>query len=85
MEERNLRKICIGVVVSNKMDKIISVFVQCRLQYFIYGKFVKKSCKFVAYDENNDCNIGDKVCIMEICLFSKCKCWWFVEIIECVK
>ncbi|KGE87447.1 MULTISPECIES: 30S ribosomal protein S17 [Phaeodactylibacter] len=85
MEERNLRKTRIGVVASNKMDKTISVSVQRRLQHPIYGKFVKKSRKFVAHDENNDCNIGDKVRIMETRPLSKRKRWRLVEIIERAK
>jgi small subunit ribosomal protein S17 len=85
MEERNLRKTRIGVVASNKMDKTISVSVQRRLQHPIYGKFVKKSRKFVAHDENNDCNVGDKVRIMETRPLSKRKRWRLVEIIERAK
>jgi len=85
MEERNLRKTRIGVVASNKMDKTISVSVQRRLQHPIYGKFVKKSRKFVVHDENNDCNVGDKVRIMETRPLSKRKRWRLVEIIERAK
>ncbi|MBV6654606.1 MAG: 30S ribosomal protein S17 [Mameliella sp.] len=85
MEERNLRKTRIGVVASNKMDKTISVTVQRRLQHPIYGKFVKKSRKFVAHDEKNECNIGDKVRIMETRPLSKRKRWRLVEIIERAK
>ena len=84
-EERNLRKTRIGVVASNKMDKTISVTVQRRLQHPIYGKFVKKSRKFVAHDEKNECNIGDKVRIMETRPLSKRKRWRLVEIIERAK
>ncbi|MEQ8706102.1 MAG: 30S ribosomal protein S17 [Phaeodactylibacter sp.] len=85
MEERNLRKTRVGVVASNKMDKTISVSVQRRLQHPIYGKFVKKSRKFVAHDETNECNIGDKVRIMETRPLSKRKRWRLVEIIERAK
>lgn len=85
MEERNLRKTRVGVVASNKMDKTISVTVQRRLQHPIYGKFVKKSRKFVAHDEKNECNIGDKVRIMETRPLSKRKRWRLVEVIERAK
>ncbi|TXB61940.1 30S ribosomal protein S17 [Phaeodactylibacter luteus] len=85
MEERNLRKTRVGLVTSNKMDKTISVSVERRLQHPIYGKFVKKSKKFVAHDENNDCNEGDLVRIMETRPLSKRKRWRLVEIIERAK
>lgn len=85
MENRNLRKQRIGVVTSNKMDKTISVSVERRLRHPIYGKFVKKSNKFMAHDENNDCNIGDVVRIMESRPLSKNKRWRLVEIIERAK
>lgn len=85
MEERNLRKTRVGVVASNKMDKTISVTVQRRLQHPIYGKFVKKSRKFVAHDDKNECNIGDKVRIMETRPLSKRKRWRLIEIIERAK
>ena len=85
MSERNLRKQRVGVVTSNKMTKTISVSVQRRLRHPIYGKFVKKSKKFLAHDENNDCNIGDTVRIMETRPLSKNKRWRLVEIIERAK
>ncbi|MCB0587092.1 MAG: 30S ribosomal protein S17 [Phaeodactylibacter sp.] len=85
MENRNLRKQRIGVVTSNKMDKAIAVSVERRLRHPIYGKFVKKSNKFIAHDENNDCNIGDTVRIMECRPLSKRKRWRLVEIIERAK
>jgi small subunit ribosomal protein S17 len=85
MEERNLRKTRVGVVASNKMDKTISVTVQRRLQHPIYGKFVKKSRKFVAHDDKNECNIGDKVRIMETRPLSKRKRWRLIEVIERAK
>ncbi len=85
MEERNIRKQRIGVVVSNKMDKSISVTVERRLQHPMYGKFVKKSKKFMAHDENNECNIGDKVRIMETRPLSRNKRWRMVEILEKAK
>ncbi len=83
--ERKIRKTRIGVVVSNKMTKTISVAVERRLQHPIYGKFVKKTNKFMAHDENNDCNIGDKVRIMETRPLSKNKRWRLVEILERAK
>ncbi|MDX1941167.1 MAG: 30S ribosomal protein S17 [Saprospiraceae bacterium] len=83
--ERKIRKTKVGVVVSNKMTKSISVKVERRLQHPIYGKFVKKSTKFMAHDENNDCNIGDLVRIMETRPLSKNKRWRLVEIIERAK
>ncbi len=83
--QRNLRKTRIGTVVSNAMEKSISVQVERRLRHPIYGKFVKKTKKFMAHDENNDCNVGDKVRIMEIRPMSKNKRWRLVEIIERAK
>ncbi|MCB9049193.1 MAG: 30S ribosomal protein S17 [Lewinellaceae bacterium] len=85
MENRNLRKQRTGVVTSNKMDKTIAVSVERRLRHPIYGKFVKKSKKFIAHDENNDCNIGDVVRIMESRPLSKTKRWRLVEIVERAK
>ncbi len=82
---RTLRKERTGLVVSNKMDKTITVEVQRRVKHPIYGKFVKKSSKFAAHDENNECNIGDTVRIMETRPLSKNKCWRLVEIIERAK
>lgn len=83
--ERNLRKERIGVVASNKMDKTIVVVIERRMKHPIYGKFVKKSTRFFAHDENNDCNIGDTVRIMETRPLSKKKRWRLVEIIERAK
>ena len=87
MEEikRNLRKERIGVVVSNKMDKSIVVEIERREKHPIYGKFIKKTDRFMAHDEKNECNIGDTVRIMETCPMSKRKCWRLVEIIERAK
>ncbi|MEI6407907.1 MAG: 30S ribosomal protein S17 [Bacteroidota bacterium] len=82
---RNLRKAKTGVVVSNKMDKTISVQVERRLMHPIYGKFVKRSKKFFAHDEENSCNVGDLVRIMETRPLSKNKRWRLVEIIERAK
>ncbi len=83
--ERNLRKERIGLVVSNKMEKSIVVEIERKEKHPIYGKFVKKTSKFTAHDENNDCNIGDTVRIMETRPLSKNKCWRLVEIIERAK
>jgi len=83
--ERNLRKERIGLVKSNKMDKSITVVVERKVKHPMYGKFVKKTTKFMAHDEKNECNIGDTVRIMETRPLSKNKCWRLVEIIERVK
>ena len=83
--ERNLRKERTGVIVSNKMDKSIIVQVTRKEKHPIYGKFVKKSTKFIAHDEKNECNIGDTVLIMETRPLSKNKCWRLVEIVERAK
>lgn len=85
MAERNLRKTRIGVVTSNKMEKTIAVSVERKLRHPIYGKYVKKSKKFIAHDEKNECNIGDTVRIMETRPLSKLKRWRMVEIIEKAK
>ncbi|MBR5911871.1 MAG: 30S ribosomal protein S17 [Bacteroidales bacterium] len=83
--KRNLRKERIGVVVSNKMEKSIVVEIERREKHPIYGKFIKKTNRFMAHDEKNDCNIGDTVRIMETRPLSKRKCWRLVEIIERAK
>ena len=83
--ERNLRKERIGVVVSNKMDKSIVVAVERKEKHPMYGKFVKKTTKFVAHDEKNECSEGDTVRIMETRPLSKTKNWRLVEIVEKVK
>jgi small subunit ribosomal protein S17 len=85
MEKRNLRKERTGLVVSNKMDKSIIVQIERTFKHPVYGKYVKKSNKFVAHDEENDCNIGDTVRIMETRPLSKNKNWRLVEIIERAK
>jgi small subunit ribosomal protein S17 len=82
---RALRKERTGLVTSNKMDKSITVQVERRVKHPIYKKFVKKSTRFSAHDENNECNIGDTVRIMETKPLSKNKCWRLVEIIERAK
>jgi len=83
--ERNLRKSRTGLVTSNKMDKSITVVVERREKHPIYGKFIKKSKKFIAHDEKQECNIGDKVRIMETRPLSKLKRWRLVEILERAK
>ena len=83
--ERNLRKERIGLVVSNKMEKSSVVLVERKVKHPKYGKFVKKSTKFMAHDEKNESNIGDTVRIMETRPLSKNKCWRLVEIIERAK
>ena len=85
MEKRNLRKERVGVVTSNKMDKSIVISVLRKVKHPKYGKFVKKTTKFVAHDEKNDCNEGDTVKIMETRPLSKRKNWRLVEIIERAK
>ncbi|HEX8334638.1 MAG TPA: 30S ribosomal protein S17 [Flavisolibacter sp.] len=85
MLERNLRKIRIGVVSSNKMDKTIVVAVERKVKHPLYGKFVKKTTKFHAHDEKNECSIGDQVRIMETRPLSKTKRWRLVEVVEKVK
>ena len=85
MAERNLRKTRIGVVTSNKMTKTITVAVERKVKHPIYGKFVKKTTKFHAHDEKNECSIGDLVKIMETRPLSKTKCWRLVEIVEKAK
>ena len=85
MENRNLRKERMGIVISNKMDKSIIVLVDRKVKHPIYGKFINKSKKFMAHDEQNTCNIGDFVKIMETRHLSKNKSWRLVEIIERAK
>ncbi len=83
--KRNLRKTRVGRVASDKMDKTISVLVERKLRHPIYGKFVKKSKKFLAHDEKNECGVGDLVKIMETRPLSKRKCWRLIEVIEKAK
>ena len=85
MEDRNLRKTRTGVVTSNKMTKTIVVAVERRVKHPIYGKFVKKTTKFHAHDEKNECTIGDTVRIMETRPLSKTKRWRLVEVVEKAK
>lgn len=83
--ERNSRKTMVGKVVSNKMDKTIVVAMEDSVKHPLYGKIVKRTVKFKAHDENNECSIGDRVRIMETRPLSKEKRWRLVEIIEKAK
>jgi small subunit ribosomal protein S17 len=85
MENRNLRKERTGVVTSDKMDKSIVVAVERKVKHPKYGKFIKKTTKFVAHDEKNECNEGDTVTIQETRPLSKLKNWRLVEIVERAK
>ena len=85
MEERNLRKTRVGVVVSDKMDKTITVDIQDRVKHPLYKKIVDRTYKLKAHDENNECKIGDRVKVMETRPLSKDKRWRLVEIIEKAK
>ncbi|MBQ1195695.1 MAG: 30S ribosomal protein S17 [Clostridia bacterium] len=85
MEDRNLRKVRVGLVVSNKMDKTVTVAIADNVKHPIYGKIVKHTLKVHAHDENNECGIGDKVSIMETRPLSKTKRWRVVTIIEKAK
>jgi small subunit ribosomal protein S17 len=82
---RNLRKERMGIVTSNKMDKSIVVTVERKVKHPKYGKFIKKTTKFMAHDEQNTCNIGDRVLIVETRPLSKNKCWRLAEVLEKVK
>ncbi len=83
--ERNLRKTRVGKVISNKMDKTIVVAVENRVKHPLYKKIVKRTYKLKAHDENNECNVGDRVRVMETRPLSKDKRWRLVEIVEKVK
>ena len=85
MVERNLLKTRTGLVTSNKMEKTITVAVERKVKHPIYGKFVKKTTKFHAHDEKNECTIGDTVKIMETRPLSKTKRWRLVEVVEKAK
>ncbi len=82
---RNLRKTRTGLVVSDKMDKTIVVAIADHVRHPLYNKIVKKTVKFKAHDENNECSVGDKVMIMETRPLSKDKNWRLVKIIEKAK
>jgi|TARA_B100001063_G_scaffold83783_1_gene78134 small subunit ribosomal protein S17 len=83
--DRNLRKQREGIVTSNKMNKTITVEVQRKVKHPIYGKFLKKSSKLTAHDEENQCDIGDLVRVMESKPISKNKRWRLTKILEKVK
>jgi small subunit ribosomal protein S17 len=85
MENRNLRKQRTGIVVSNKMNKSIVIEIVRKVKHPIYGKFIKKTSRFMAHDENNECNIGDAVRIMETKPLSKNKQWRLIKIITKAK
>ena len=85
MEERNLRKTRTGKVVSDKMDKTIVVAVENHVRHPLYNKIVKRTYKLKAHDENNECNVGDTVKVMETRPLSKDKRWRLVEIMEKAK
>ena len=82
MEERNLRKVMVGTVKSNKMDKTVVVAVETNVSHGVYGKTVKRTYKLKAHDEENVCQIGDKVKVMETRPLSKDKRWRVVEVLE---
>ena len=83
--ERNLRKTRVGTVVSDKMDKTIVVAVRDSVQHPLYKKILKRTVKFKAHDENNECGVGDRVMIMETRPLSKDKHWRMVKIVEKAK
>ena len=85
MEERNLRKVRIGKVVSDKMDKSITLTVDRKVKHPLYGKFVQKTTKLMAHDEKNECGIGDTETVMETRPLSKNKRWRLVEVIAKAK
>lgn len=82
MEERNLRKVMVGTVISDKMDKTVVVAVKTNVKHDVYGKIVKRTYKLKAHDEENKCQIGDTVKVMETRPLSKDKRWRVVEILE---
>lgn len=81
-EQRGNRKVRVGTVVSNKMDKTIVVAFETRVKHPLYGKIIKRTTKLKAHDEENTCNIGDRVRVMETRPLSRDKNWRLVEIIE---
>ena len=85
MEERNLRKTRVGVVVSDRMDKTVVVAIQDNVRHPLYNKIVKKTYKLKAHDEKNECRIGDRIRVMETRPLSKDKRWRLVEIVERAK
>ncbi|MCI9625729.1 MAG: 30S ribosomal protein S17 [Clostridia bacterium] len=85
MAERNYRKVRVGKVVSDKMDKTITVAIEENVKHPLYGKIVRRTYKLKAHDENNTCQIGDRVRVMETRPLSKDKRWRLVEIVEKAK
>jgi small subunit ribosomal protein S17 len=85
MSERARRKTVVGKVVANKTQKTISVAVERRYRHPLYGKILKRTSKFMAHDEKNECQVGDKVRIMETRPLSRLKRWRLVEVVERVK
>ncbi len=85
MTERNLRKVRVGIVSSDKMDKTVVVTIKNRVRHPLYGKIINRTVKYKAHDENNECKVGDKVSIMETRPISKEKRWRVVEILEKAK
>ncbi len=85
MENRNLRKVRVGKVISDKMDKTIVVAIEDNVRHPKYGKIMKRTLKLHAHDEKNECGVGDKVSVMETRPLSKTKRWRLVEIIEKAK
>jgi small subunit ribosomal protein S17 len=85
VSDRNIRKTEVGKVVSNKMDKTIIVAIQDSVKHPLYKKIIKRTVKLKAHDENNECNIGDRVRVMETRPLSKDKRWRLVDIIEKAK
>ena len=85
MEERGRRKEIVGKVIKNKMDKSIVVTIERKVMHPKYGKFIKKTSKFVAHDENNECSVGDLVQLMETRPLSKLKRWRLIRIVEKAK
>ena len=85
LEKRNLRKARTGIVTSNSMEKSVMVSVERKVKHRMYGKYIKKTTKFVVHDEKNECGVGDRISIMETRPISKRKCWRLVKIIEKAK
>lgn len=85
MVERKLQKTVVGKVTSNKMDKTVTVAVESNVKHPLYGKIIRRTHKVHAHDENNDCNIGDRVRVMETRPVSKSKRWRLIDIIEKAK
>lgn len=85
MEQRGLRKTRVGIVVSDKMDKTITIAIERKVPHPIYRKYFKKTTKLMAHDEKSECSVGDKVKVMETRPLSKSKRWRLVEIVEKAK